>query len=389
MIDRFNREVEVLINGEDLSADDLALALEPSTNCATTPLARGVIVDGRWHPPATPIDQLALRQGSLVHPSPTPPVVPVKPMARALLSADNKARADASPLALQEGIGLADGTVPFNRPPRLAPAVEPAAICVPPEPPGRSPSEPLSIAGLLLPIIGGAVIALLLSPMLAIFAALGPLITLGMWWERRHRAEREHREAKAHEREACAALEARLPSLVAAETARRRSVVPKIDVVIERATQLSSRIWERGAADVDAYHVGIGTTEVRFAPTLQVEGAGTDLEPSSLAIETVNAAPRLVAVPLAIDLSPGRIVGIVGPRPPAQGLARALATQIVVHHGPSVARLVIAASPEASGDWAWCRWLPHCGDPVDGEPGALIGRTADTEIADRALAGLS
>ena len=389
VIDRFNREVEVLINDEDLSADDLALALEPSTHCATTPLARGVIVDGRWHPPATPIDQLALRQGSLVHPSPTPPVVPAKPMARALLSADNKARADASPLALQEGIGLADGTVPFNRPPRLAPAVEPVAICVPPELPARSPSEPLSIAGLLLPIIGGAVIALLLSPMLAIFAALGPLITLGMWWERRHRAEREHREAKAHEREACAALEARLPSLVAAETARRRSVVPKMDVVIERATQLSSRIWERGAADLDAYHVGIGTTEVRFAPTLQVEGAGTDLEPSSLAIETVNAAPRLVAVPLVIDLSPGRIVGIVGPRSPAQGLARALATQIVVHHAPSVARLVIAASPEASEDWAWCRWLPHCGDPVDGEPGALIGRTADTEIADHALAGLS
>ena len=389
MIDRFDREVEVLVNSEDLSADDLASALEPATHSATTPLLRGVIVDGRWHPPATPIGQLALRQGSLVHPSPTPPVVPARPLARALLSADSGARADVSPLAPQEGIGLADGVVPFNRPPRLAPVVEPAAICVPAEPPGRRPNEPLSIAGLVIPMIGGAVIALLLSPMLAVFAALGPVVTIGMWWERRHRAEREHRDAKTREREACVTLEIRLPELCAAEMTRQRSFVPNMDLVIERATQLSSQIWERGADDLDAFRVGIGTTDVRFAPALQVEGAGTGLEPSSLAIAAVNAAPRLLAVPAVVDLSPGRIVGIVGPRPLAQALARALATQLVVHHGPSVSRLVVAASADVTDDWAWCRWLPHCGDPIDGEPGALIGRTADVEIADHALAGLS
>ncbi len=389
VVDRLDREVEVSVYGEDLSADDLAGALEPTTHSATIALRRGVIVDGRWHPPTTPIDQLDLRQGSLVHPSPTPPVVPAKPAARALLSADDRARADGSPVAVVEGIGLIDGVVPFNRPPRLTPAVEPAAICVPSAPPDPPPREPLSIAGIVLPIVGGAVIALLLSPMLAVFAALGSFITIGMWWERRHRADREHREATVREREACAALEARLPLLCAAETIRRRDLVPTVDVVVDRATRLSSRIWERGADDLDAFLVGIGTIVDRFAPTLQVEGDGADPEPSSLAIDAINSTSPLAGVPLVIDLAPGRIVGIVGPRAAAQGAGRALAAQLVVHHGPSVSRVVVAASASAVADWAWCRWLPHCGDPDDGEAGALLGVTTESTIADRALAGLS
>jgi S-DNA-T family DNA segregation ATPase FtsK/SpoIIIE len=290
---------------------------------------------------------------------------------------------------LVEGIGLVDGVVPFNRPPRLTPAVESAALCVPGAPPDRPESEPLSIAGIVLPIVGGAVIALLLSPMLAVFAALGPVITIGMWWERRHRADRGHREATEREREAGAALEARLPLLCAAETTRRRDLVPTVDVVVERAMRLSSRIWERGTDDLDAFLTGIGTTEDRFAPTLHVEGDGSDPVPSSLAMEAINSAAPLAGVPLVIDLAPGRTVGIVGPRSAAQRVGRALVAQLVVHHGPSVARVAVAASASTVADWAWCRWLPHCSDPDDGESGALLGVTSDTAIADRAFTGLS
>lgn len=389
VVDRLDREVELSVNGEGLSADDLAGALEPATHSATGALPRGVIVDGRWYPPATPIGQLALRQGSLVHPSPTPPVVPANPAARALLSADDRARVDGCPIAVAEGIGLAGGVVPFNRPPRLAPAIEPVAIGVPAEPPERPPSEPLSVAGIVLPIVGGAVIALLLSPMLAVFAALGSFITIGMWWERRHRANREHRDAKARESEACTAIAARLPLLCAAETARRRELVPKIDVVVGRAARLSSRIWERGTGDPDAFQVGIGTGDVRFAPTVYVEDDGTDPVPSSLAVDALKAAAPLVGIPMVVTLAPGHIVGIVGPHAEAQGLGRALVAQLAVHHGPSVSRLVVAATAETVGDWAWCRWLPHCGDPDDGEAGALLGLTGETTIAEKALQGLS
>ena len=387
VIDRFDREVEVTLGAADLSADDLARALEPTTHFATMPLPRGVIVDGRWHPPATPIDDLALRQGSLVHPSPTPPVVPAEPTARALLSADDGARAEVSSRAVHEGLGLSGGVVPFNRPPRLAPAVEPSALEVPAEPPEPPPRESLSIAGIILPILGGAVIAVLLSPMLAVFAALGPFITIGMWWERRYRAELDHRRARAVEQQACEVLQTRLPLLGAAEVARQRAVVPAMDAVVSRALRLSSRIWERGATDPDAFCIGVATTHDIHRPPLHVAGASVGDEPSRIAVDMVESAPPLVDVPLVVELSPGRVVGIVGPRARVQSLARALAIQLVVHHGPSVVRLVVAASVGEAADWQWCRWLPHCADPVDAEVGALIGTTADVELVGRALAG--
>ena len=100
---------------------------------------------------------------------------------------------DDQPLAVAGGLGARGGTIPFNRPPRVMPAADPPALRCPgaaPPPPVR---EPLSLAGIVLPVIAGVVVAVLFSPFMAVFAALGPVLTVGTWWERRRRAGRIHR----------------------------------------------------------------------------------------------------------------------------------------------------------------------------------------------------
>ena len=105
-------------------------------------------------------------------------------------------------------------------------------------------TEALSVAGIVLPIIAGLVIALLLSPLFAVFAALGPVITIGTWWERRRRNRRDHRRALADLDEKLAGLVATLPVRRVAEMTRRRGLHPDPAEVVRRAEGPSVRCWD-------------------------------------------------------------------------------------------------------------------------------------------------
>ena len=88
--------------------------------------------------------------------------------------------------------GGKDPLQPSAAPP---PPISPAPLLVPAEPPPRPEPEPLSWAGIVLPVVAGLVLAVLWNPFMAVFAALGPLITIGTWLERRRRAGRTHQRA--------------------------------------------------------------------------------------------------------------------------------------------------------------------------------------------------
>ncbi|MEV4899684.1 hypothetical protein AB0K48_61320, partial [Nonomuraea sp. NPDC055795] len=81
------------------------------------------------------------------------------------------------------------------------------------------------------------------------------------------------------------------------------------------------------------------------------------------------------AVPAAVDLREAGVLGVVGPRPPVDGLVRWLLVQLATLRAPAELRLVILAE-EGGEHLAWTRWLPHLrgGERVP----CLIGTTEET-----------
>ena len=292
---------------------------------------------------------------------------------------------DDAPAAVRAGLGAAAGRIPFNRPPRRRPPITTATLRVPAEPPPRPDPEPLSWAGIALPVVAGLVLALVWNPFMAVFAALGPLITIGTWLERRRRSARAHRHVCEDVAGQVRSFVAALPAEATAERRRRVALVPDLAELVRRAETPSLRCWERRRGDPDAMRLGVGTADVPYSPPIEVDGKGTA---APQALEALEALEPLSDVPVAVSLAPGDIVGVVGPRPAARSVARSLVLQAAVLHGPAdlaVAGLV----PGGAHEWSWLRWLPHTADPAGGGPGALAATdsSALTAVADTAAAG--
>ncbi len=291
---------------------------------------------------------------------------------------------DDRPVAVTSALGASGGTIPFNRPPRRLPDVDLPELCAPCEAPELAKSEALSVAGIVLPIIAGLVIALLLSPLFAVFAALGPVITIGTWWERRRRNRRDHRRALTELDEKLTGLAASVPLSRVAETARRRVLHPDPAEVVRRAEGPSVHCWERRSEHPDAFRVAIGVADEVFAPMLITpEGE----PPAERAVALVADVPLMSDVPVEVGLSPGQVVGLVGDRSVAVAIARALVLQAAVHHGP--ADLAVAVGADDTSVWDWCRWLPHTADHVTARRGATVMSTVEVGAADALLAAAS
>ena len=285
-----------------------------------------------------------------------------------------------TPAALSDGGGAVAGRVPFNRPPRRRPPMTPASLRVPAKPPDRPDPEPLSWAGIILPVAAGLVLAVLWSPFMAVFAVLGPVLAIGTWLERRRRAAKAHRRACEDAAGQIGRLAASLPAVRAAERRRRVALVPDPAEIVRRACAPSVRCWERRLGDPDAMKLGIGTAGVPFAPPLEISGTssghaaagGAVAAPGALA--AIEAMGPLADVPVAVSLTPGEVVGIVGPRAVARSVARALLVQAAVLHGPADLAVAVLA-PGRLGAWGWARWLPHTADSGGGH-GALVATEA-------------
>ena len=101
--------------------------------------------------------------------------------------------------------------------------------------------------------------------------------------------------------------------------------------------------------------------------------------------EVVAATSRLARAPVDIDLSGGGVVGVVGHRTGAVGLARSLVLQAATAHGPADLAVAVLVAPHRIADWDWVKWLPHVLDR-DGSGHRLLA--ADPDQAGELLRGL-
>jgi S-DNA-T family DNA segregation ATPase FtsK/SpoIIIE len=253
-------------------------------------------------------------------------------------------RSPADPPAVQEPhVG---GRSLIHPPHRLRALREEREVAFP-RPPAEAPRRRLAWVAVLLPAVGGVLLAWLLhTPTFLFFALLSPLVALGTWASDRWSGRRSTRRERAAYSEDLAAARTELDAAVRADirAAEREHPDPAtIGSAVHRRTAL---VWSRRSTGADPLlvRVGTGPGPVRVTRT-----------------EDDGRPAREVAehLPVCVDLTATGGLALIGPRTQALGTMRAVLAQIAALHAPDGLGLVLLTRPDRIADWAWARWLPH------------------------------
>ena len=170
-------------------------------------------------------------------------------------------------------------------------------------------------------------------------------------------AAARRRAAAAFER-AKADAEGKVIAALATEAQLRRAKNPDLASLLAAAVRPEPGLWSRDPRNPGLLELRLGTARVASQITV---GAGDQ-----------TYRPRVSGAPITIDLAKAGVLGLVGPRPALDGLARALVAQLAAMCTPTDLELVVLCAGNAE-PWRWVRWLPHL-VPQDGQDcRALIG----------------
>lgn len=267
-----------------------------------------------------------------------------------------------------------DGTVPFNRMPRIQEPLPQGEVRLPAPPAAPSPPR-LNWLLLLLPLTGVLAMAgfygalrgswLLAAPMIGLSLVSALTGIVGALVRRSDQRKQVAAQAAAY-RDALAQKRAELEAARQAQQRIRAAVDPGPDELLARARARHPRLWERRPDDADflCLRLGLGAQP----STVRVSAPHPDMPDPRLAeAHALEAEYRAVPdVPVTVNLRAGPL-GIAGPPAARADLARALLVHLAAHHAPDEVRLLAVGAPGRAGDLRWLRWLPHVHAP-DGPP---------------------
>jgi S-DNA-T family DNA segregation ATPase FtsK/SpoIIIE len=261
----------------------------------------------------------------------------------------------------------AGGVVPFNRPPRSR-VRGPDDPLTPPEQVREQGGQRLSLISAFAPLVlGGVMFAATGSLLFLAFCLLSPVMVVGNWYEGRRHSGRSTRNARRAHDEQLEQFTADVRQRAADELAHLRASLPDPAEIVRRATDPSTRLWERRPDHDDFLRLSAGLGDRRLRPPLHERR-----NPSTAAERVLADHERLRLAPVLVDLSSGGVVGIVGPRAAALAAARSLLCQAAVLHGPADLEIAVLTDPERSDEWDWAKWLPHARDASRGGDARLL-----------------
>jgi S-DNA-T family DNA segregation ATPase FtsK/SpoIIIE len=237
-----------------------------------------------------------------------------------------------------------DGTVYYNRPPRVPLRLDVPQWIVPgrPEAPrlARFPFVivlvPLAMAGVMywmFPRAGYFLIFLALSPVLLLATAIAD----------RRSGRREYRtDLREYERQRADLVE-RLTALAVEQGNASREATPDPARLLRIATAPSRRLYERRPADDDFLRLRIGLVSV----------------PVNVELTAEFEVPTIEHAPATVDLASAGVLGLAGPRGALLATARAVLANLAVLHAPHDLGIVVLTGADEAEDWTWVSWLPH------------------------------
>jgi DNA segregation ATPase FtsK/SpoIIIE, S-DNA-T family len=276
------------------------------------------------------------------------------------------------------------GTRPFNRPPRSAPASNREAITVPAAGPEVRAGVRFSVAAMIAPVAMGLVMALLVSPRMAMFALMSPVMFLANFAEDKRRVKREKKTGQVDMARQLENFSTTVRLRMADATAQLHASNYDLAHLTMMATHGDQRLWERRAHHDDAFQVRLGLGDRRVQFPLRETGARL-----SAVDEVLNNETVVIDAPVTVDLRPGAVLGIVGTHTDRLQAARALIAQMVSLHGPAdltvatIAKTPLSNTPclseSLSKEWDWMRWLPHT-QSIETDTGVLLGDETLAEV---------
>lgn len=240
-----------------------------------------------------------------------------------------------------------------HRPPRLMPPEQVETVTLQEAPEAVKPASPLSWVTLLAPVPIAVLMAVFFRPIFALFAAMGPVMALGRWFESRRRFRRDSRTREAAVQAVQRATDDDVRNYLELEAQRRWLTHPHVAELWRRSRSASVRLWECRSPDRGFLEVGVGIAPDTL--TVPFEGAKVDEEVHA----AVVGPQQLRAVPHTVDLLANQGVGIYGIRPGALAVARSIVLQLATLHGPADMRIGIVVETASVRDWDWLKWLPH------------------------------
>ncbi len=258
----------------------------------------------------------------------------------------------------------AGGHLAFQPAPRAADPPPPSRIELP-EPPSQPTKRRFPLGAALLPLILGAMMAMIFSPIFALFMAMSPLMVVWTYVDDRRSGRRTYATERHTFLADLAAARLRINDAADELAAWHRRRTPALDQIVRWVRCGAPDLWSRRPAHDDFLMVTAGRADRPSALSVVVPERGAP----ELVAEAVTVAEEVAvegAGPVVIDLAATPIVGITGGGG-AVAVARSLVMQLVGLRSPKDLELAILA-PEQSDHWSWTKWLPHVVDPTGDDP---------------------
>lgn len=265
---------------------------------------------------------------------------------------------------LADHLGYADGSLVFNRPPRISTRAPLGELSLPTPPEAQAKSRfPLVTA--LVPLVMGVVMAVVMQrPEFLLFTLASPVLVVANFIGNR-RSGRSDFAASALEY-----LDGIEKARREAESAQNRSVdwlrsrYPGPDVARDRARRQSPELWHRRQHDPDFLDLRVGEADQPSMITVSVPDRG-DKELRAKGLSVAQRFEIDKVVPVSLPLREAGVIGVVGDDAQLEEVARWFLVQLAVHHSPrEVATAVVAPGREKM--WEWAKWLPHALQVGDG-----------------------
>lgn len=260
---------------------------------------------------------------------------------------DSVLRVARTPSANGEVIRAEDGRLQFNVQPRNRTSYSPVSLDLP-QPPQQSDdfSSNIALGSSLTMAAGTVVMSVMTRPQFLFLALLAPLqFVVVNRIQKRRRQFSFKKEIDKHQ----SIRSRRLDELSLADSQEARALresFPSVDEVVDMCEGPTSRLWERLPEDDDFASFRIGSYD----------------RISSSRIKMGDADPvgsKLAKMPITVSLRQLPVVGLVGHRPSALGLARWILLQLCALHSPARLRMIVLCPEKGEPDWGWTKWVPH------------------------------
>jgi DNA segregation ATPase FtsK/SpoIIIE, S-DNA-T family len=248
------------------------------------------------------------------------------------------------------------GVLKYNRPPRILPPEKEPVFHLPsvPEEPIRAP---LPIVQSLMPLLMGAVMALLFkNPRMLVFGFLSPIMMVSSYMTSRKFGRKKFLKQTADYEAHKVKVETDAKQALIDERELRRFACPDPAGLAQIAVGPTPRLWER--REIDPLWL-----ELRF---------GTATQPSAVTLEDPEELEHrrlrkwdVLNTPASVNLRQVGLVGIAGDDDRARWAAQWAVAQLAVLHSPRDVQIYLLASQDHTNratnasSWDFVTWLPH------------------------------